>query len=56
MARPKLGAAAKSATIAVRVTNRERDILTARYGSPTKALRALIASVTVPDTPTEDER
>lgn len=39
MPRPDLGQAAKSVTIAVRVTEREKAALTARYGSPTRALR-----------------
>lgn len=42
MARPRLGKAAKSSVIAVRVTEAEKAALTAKHGSPTKALRTLI--------------
>lgn len=45
MPKPRLGSAAKTQVLTVRVTQDEKDALTDRYGSPTKALRALIASV-----------
>ena len=46
MPRPSLGAAAKTRVINVRVTKAEERQLIARYGTPTRALRTLIASVT----------
>ncbi len=45
MSRPKFGTAAKSETVAVSVTSREKRLLTERYGTPTRALLAFITSV-----------
>lgn len=42
MGRPALGPRVKEKTIAVRVTEEEKKELAEKYGSPTKALRALI--------------
>lgn len=47
MARPSLGAAAKTKVASVRITEAQERALIARYGSVTRALRTLIASVPV---------
>jgi predicted nucleic acid-binding protein len=43
--RTPLGSAAKKKIISVRVTEEEAAVLKARYGSPTRALRAFIQSL-----------
>lgn len=45
MGRPALGPGAKSVTASIRLTPAEAEKLTAIYGSPSKALRSLVASV-----------
>lgn len=42
MGRPPVGAAAKNAVIACRVTDHEKAILAARYGKPAEFLRRKI--------------
>lgn len=46
MGRPSLGKQAKTKVISIRVTEAQARALAERFGSPTRALRALIATVT----------
>lgn len=45
MARQPLGPAAKSVIKSIRLTKRENEVLTAKYGSPGKAIRGFVDSV-----------
>lgn len=45
MPRPALGTQAKTEVASVRLTKDEAEALRAQYGTTTKALRALVASV-----------
>ena len=45
MPRPSLGSQAKTEVASVRLTKAEADALRVRYGTTTKALRSLVASV-----------
>lgn len=42
MARPILGPAAKNQMVSVRLTAHEKEVLTERYGSPSKAFRQFV--------------
>jgi hypothetical protein len=44
MPRPALGASTKSEIVTVRLTKREVEALTTKYGSAGKGLRALLAA------------
>ena len=44
MARPSLGAAAKSRVVAIRITPAEEEALARRYGSAPRGVRAIVSA------------
>lgn len=42
MGRPPIGAVAKDAVIACRITDAEKAVLTARYGKPSQFMRLMV--------------